>query len=431
MAQSSRSTRTTTSRGWRLIGVTGAVAALIAASACSGASATWHSPGAPIPGDEIPVASSLALAPAANATGVSPADPVTATITGGTLDAVTLTNPDGRAVKGDFDTTKATWTSAEELGYNKKYTFTVSGNGADGKHYQQTQTFTTVKPSNQTLPYLRANDHMLLDKGTFGVGQPIVVWFDERIKDKAAAERTLTVTTDPPVIGAWHWMDDREVHWRPQVYWPTGTKVTVQAKVYGRNLGNGLYGQEDRSASFTIGQSKIAVADSKTHRMKVYLDGVLVTRINGHDVTTGIPISMGKGGYEITAQGVRVDFTTNSGPHVVTVKYDVYRMTSSSFGIIDKSDPNFYDVNIKKAIRITGDGEFVHLADWNIWAHGKVNTSHGCINVAPTYIYWFYDHFGAGDVVDVTGTNRHLDVRNGLGDWVLTWDQWQKGSALS
>ena len=30
----------------------------------------------------------------------------------------------------------------------------------------------------------------LLDGGTFGVGQPIVVWFDEPIKDKAAAERT-------------------------------------------------------------------------------------------------------------------------------------------------------------------------------------------------------------------------------------------------
>ena len=48
------------------------------------------------------------------------------------------------------------------------------------------------------MPYLRANVSTLLDGGTFGVGQPVVVWFDEPIKDKAAAERTLTVTTDPP-----------------------------------------------------------------------------------------------------------------------------------------------------------------------------------------------------------------------------------------
>ncbi len=30
----------------------------------------------------------------------------------------------------------------------------------------------------------------------------------------------------------------------------------------------------------------------------------------------------------------------------------------------------------------------------------------------------------------MTSTNRHLALRNGLGDWVLSWAQWQKGSAL-
>ena len=67
---------------------------------------------------------------------------------------------------------------------------------------------------------------------------------------------------------------------------------------------------------------------------------------------------------------------------------------------------------------------------WNIPAQGHSNTSHGCINVGPTYIFWFYDTFGAGDVVNVTGTNRHLDKRNGLGDWVVSWNDWLKGSAL-
>src|SRR5262249_40401546 len=111
-------------------------------------------------------------------------------------------------------------------------------------------------------------------QGTFGVGQPIVVWFDEAIKDKAAAEKSLVVTTTPPgVVGGWYWMDDHEVHWRPKDYWPAGTKVHVEANVYGKDLGNGLYGQEDREATFTIGPSKIAVADSNTHRMKVFIDG--------------------------------------------------------------------------------------------------------------------------------------------------------------
>jgi lipoprotein-anchoring transpeptidase ErfK/SrfK len=105
-------------------------------------------------------------------------------------------------------------------------------------------------------------------------------------------------------------------------------------------------------------------------------------------------------------------------------------MTSSSYGITDSTSPNFCDVTIKKPIRISSAGEFVHLADWNITQHGKANTSHGCINGAPTYICWFYDTFAAGDVVDVRNTGRQLDVRDGIGDWVIPWDQWLKGSAL-
>jgi lipoprotein-anchoring transpeptidase ErfK/SrfK len=425
-------------RSGRLVSVLVAGLSLTLLAACTGAGAQWHKPddgagsssSGPTTTSSAPD-SQFTITPAANAKNVSPADPVTVQLTAGTLDAVTVTNPDGKQVRGDFAPDKSSWKSAEELGYDKRYTITASGNGANGRHFQETRTFTTVKPMNYTLPYLRANVGTLLDGGTFGVGQPIVLWFDEPIKDKKAAEQALTVTTDPAVEGAWRWMDDHEVHWRPKEYWPAGTKVRVDAKVYGRNLGNGLYGQEDRSASFTIGHSKIAIADSNTHRMKVFIDGVQVTKINGRDVTAGIPISMGKGGTEVGANGQVVDFWTRTGPHVVTMKYEEYRMTSASFGITNKNSANYYDVKIKKSIRISGAGEFVHLADWNVWAHGKVNTSHGCINVGPAYIYWFYDQFGAGDIVEVKHTPKPLDVRDGLGDWVVSWDEWVKGSALA
>jgi lipoprotein-anchoring transpeptidase ErfK/SrfK len=105
-------------------------------------------------------------------------------------------------------------------------------------------------------------------------------------------------------------------------------------------------------------------------------------------------------------------------------------MTSASFGITDKSSPNYYDEKIKKSIRISGAGEFVHLADWNIPKHGRQNTSHGCINVAPAYIFWFFDQFGAGDIVDVKNTSKKLALRDGLGDWTMSWEKWKTGSAL-
>jgi lipoprotein-anchoring transpeptidase ErfK/SrfK len=417
-------------RSWRMVSALAVVLVLSVTTACSGGGigAQWQNPGA----TPDPEPTTLVLSPAASATDVSPADAVTVAVTGGTLETVTLTNADGKTVKGEFDSDMHNWKNTEPLGYNKGYTLNAVGVGPAGKKTEESRSFTTVKPKNFTLPYIRANVGMLLDGGTFGVGQVIVVWFDEPITDKAAAEKTLTVTADPPVVGAWSWQDSHEVHWRPKEYWPAHTKVKVDAKVYGHNLGNGLYGQEDRSSSFTIGQSKIAVADSNTKHMKVYIDGQQVTTINGHDVTGGIPISMGKGGSERQPSGQVVDFWTRSGPHIVMEKYESYHMTSASFGITNPTSPNFYDVNIKKSIRISYAGEFVHLADWNIPQQGVRNTSHGCINVAPTYIYWFFDTFGAGDVVDVQNTGHPLDGKNGNGpaDWNVAWDQWVKGSAL-
>jgi lipoprotein-anchoring transpeptidase ErfK/SrfK len=417
-------------RGWRLVGLMLGVLAVGGTTACGGAQ--WRAPGQTGGGGETqpPAASAMQVNPASDAKNVSPVAPITVEIANGQLETVSVTNADGREVNGEFDAAKTTWTNSEKLGYNKTYKITAIGLGADGERHETSSSFTTVKPKNFTLPYLRANVGTLLDGGTFGVGQPIVAWFDEVPKDKRAAERSLSVTTDPVVEGAWRWMDGRELHWRPKVYWPAGTKVTVEAKVYGVHLGDGLWGQEDRKASFTIGRSKIAIADSNTKRMKVYIDGKQVRRINGRDVTKGIPISMGKGGTTTGAGGRVIDFWTRSGPHVVTLKYDEYRMTSASFGITDKNHPDYYDERIKKSIRISGAGEFVHLADWNIPAHGVSNTSHGCINVAPAYIYWFFDQFGAGDIVDVKNTAKKLTVTDGLGDWVLSWETWKKGSAL-
>jgi hypothetical protein len=179
-------------RRWRIVGVLACVIALGITAACSGSGAQW-SPGATSSDGggttSAPADSQFTVVPAADAKDVSPAEPVTVQLSGGTLDTVTLTNPDGKVVKGDYASDKASWQTSEELGYNKRYTLKATGNSAGGQHVEFTRTFTTVKPRNLTLPYLRANVGTLLDGGTFGVGQPIVVWYDEEIKDKAAAEK--------------------------------------------------------------------------------------------------------------------------------------------------------------------------------------------------------------------------------------------------
>jgi lipoprotein-anchoring transpeptidase ErfK/SrfK len=243
------------------------------------------------------------------------------------------------------------------------------------------------------------------------------------------------VTTDPVVEGAWHWFDNRELHWRPKTYWPPNTKVKLDAMVYGHDLGDGLYGEKDVSASITIGRDRRLVVDANTQRMKVYVDGAQVTSISGKDITNGVPITTGKAQKE---NGV--DFRTYSGVHVMMEKHTVKQMRSCNpdgSGICDPSSPNYYVSDIAKAIRISNSGEFVHLRDWDLSRLGKVGPggyptygSHGCVNVGSPYIQWIYENFTSGDVVDVQNTGKTLNIRDGLGDWIMPWDEWIKGSAL-
>lgn len=84
---------------------------------------------------------------------------------------------------------------------------------------------------------------------------------------------------------------------------------------------------------------------------------------------------------------------------------------------------------IDYAVRISNSGEYVHALD-NVWAQGRVNVSHGCVNARPDQARWFYEHALRGDPVIVTGTTRELEWNNGWGYWQLSWPRWLAGSAL-
>jgi lipoprotein-anchoring transpeptidase ErfK/SrfK len=410
-------------------GAAAAVLALAATAGCAqGAGASWRSAGSVGPSAQAGEAGGrkapgeFTIAPAADTTQVSVLDPVTVTAQDATLETVTVANPEGKQVKGEFDAARKSWRSSEHLGYGKQYKVTASGSNGAGERIEQTSTFTTLKPKNQTMPYLRASDnHLLKDRDTYGVGQTIQVWFDENVADKAAAQKLLQVNTTPETEGAWHWFGSQRAEWRPKEYWKPGTQVTVKADVYGKDLGQGLYGQADVSGSFKIGDSRIAIADNESKQMKVFVNGEMVRQI---------PVSLGKGGYNKTFDGKTITYWTNGGAHVVLDKAPVTKMTSASYGIKDPKDPNYYDETIKLTVRISNEGEYVHMADWNISAHGRTNTSHGCINVAPANAQWFYDSFIPGDVVDVKNSPVTLKPTDGIGAWTLSWADWVKGSAL-
>ena len=67
---------------------------------------------------------------------------------------------------------------------------------------------------------------------------PISVSFGVEPEDRAAIEKLVTLTSDPAVEGAWAWIKHDDGRWamdyRTKDYWPAGTRVHVEAKLYGR-----------------------------------------------------------------------------------------------------------------------------------------------------------------------------------------------------
>jgi lipoprotein-anchoring transpeptidase ErfK/SrfK len=355
------------------------------------------------------------ITPAADTKDVKPGSPVTVAIENGTLSTVTVA-ANGKNLDGKLDDAKHTWTSTGSLSYGLTYTVTVAAQDSGGKDVSQTSSFTTLKPTSVASVTFQANPMLALKSGgTYGVGQPVIVFFSKNVKNQDAAEQAMEVTTSPQVAGKWHWVTPQAAHWRPEKYWVKGTTVKVGVNILGVDLGNGVYGGGNASTSFSIGPSRIAIADSSTHQMECWIDGQMVKKI---------PVSMGKGGTTKGSKGEEIDFWTRSGVHVLMTKEPVVTMSSASYGITDKNNPNYYEEKIKLACRISLAGEYVHLADWNIPSQGKANTSHGCINVAPANAQWFYDTFDTGDVVEVRNTPKQLPLTDGLGDWNVAWNQW-------
>ncbi|WP_433871703.1 Ig-like domain-containing protein [Saccharopolyspora sp. CA-218241] len=211
--------------------VLGVVAVLLAG--CGGSSPAAEPAGEPA----VPT---VRTTPDNGAQDVSPTGEITASVTDGTITEATMTNESGEQVKGAVAPDRTSWAVGEPLGYGKTYTLSVTAQGQGGEPVTHQSTFTTVSPKNQT--YVSMNP---LDGQTVGVGQPLAFYFsaDAPAPDKERAEQAIEIKTEPAVEGAFYWYDDREVHWRPKEYWEPGTKIELDINVYGKDLGNGVWGR--------------------------------------------------------------------------------------------------------------------------------------------------------------------------------------------
>ena len=337
------------------------------------------------------------------AVGVSVDSPVTVSAEFGVLGAVSMVNASGEQVEGKLSEDGLTWQTTEPLGYNKSYTLNAQSLGLGGATSRQ-MTFETHSPENLTMPYVLPNEGEVV-----GVGQPVAIRFDENIPNRLAAQRAITVKTDPPVEGAFYWLNNREVRWRPADYWEPGTAVEVSVNTYGVDLGDGLYGQDNVSTNFTIGDEVITTVDDSTKTLTVTRNG---------EVVKTMPVSMGKN-----------STPTNNGVYIVGDRRSHMVMDSSTYGVAVNS-PNGYRTEVDWATQISYSGIYVHAAPWSVGSQGYSNVSHGCINVSTSNGQWFYDNSKRGDIVEIVNTvGSTLPGTDGLGDWNIPWSQWKEGNA--
>ena len=356
--------------------------------------------------DAAPAAPSVTFTPNNAAADVLPTAPVGLQVRDGWFQRVTLTDPDGRVVAGALSRDRSAFNTTEPLGYGEEYSWGGSVVGRDGKAVPVQGAFTTITPTNEVNGLFQ-----LADGQVVGVAAPIILQFDASISDKAAVERALKVTTDPPVEGSWAWLPDEaegsRAHWRTREYFPPGTKVNVAARLYGVPFGDGAYGAADSTLAFEIGRRQLVRAEASSHRIQVLTDA---------GVIMDFPCSYGEGDMPRNV--------TRSGVHVVSEKYEDFYMSNPAAG--------YSNIRERFAVRISNNGEFIHANPASSGAQGNTNVTNGCINLSLEDAQQYFNSAIYGDPVEVTGTSIQLSYADGdIWDWAIRWDEWVSMSAIT
>jgi lipoprotein-anchoring transpeptidase ErfK/SrfK len=389
------------------------VAALVLLGGCTSASrgaSTSPEGGGASPSQQAPTPTptppQISVLPAEGATDVVPTTVVHASAASGIIDSVTVKDDKGATLAGTLAANG--WSSTARLRPAATYTVSVTARGSDDTPTTTTSTFSTIKP--KTI----ATYGIVYNGMTVGIGMPVSIQFDSAVTKpeyRAQVEKLVSVTTVPQTEGAWGWLDNRQLMWRPKNYWAPGTKVTVKAPLTGVQTGDDKWVANDVSGGFTIGNAAVSTVDIARHVMTVTMNGQVVKTI---------PVSTGRPGPKTE---------TRSGVKVIIGKERKITMDSETIGI-KKGEPGYYKIDTDYNLRVTWTGEFLHSAPWSVSAQGNTNVSHGCVNMSPANAQWMYDNSKVGDIVKFTGSSREFLPDEGIGVWQYSWDGWLKQSAL-
>ncbi|MEU5200047.1 L,D-transpeptidase [Streptomyces scabiei] len=346
----------------------------------------------------------VSIAPKNGADSVATSGALKVSAAKGKLSEVTVENDKGEKIAGEISGDGASWTPSIHLNSATEYKVHAVAKDSEGREAAEDSSFTTLTPKNTFVGIFTPEDGSKV-----GVGMPFSIRFTRGITAPDDVEKAITVKTDPPVDVKGHWFGNDRLDFRPEKYWKAGTKVTVDLNLDGVEGRDGVYGEQSKKVSFTIGRSQVSVVDVKKLTMKVKRDGKVIKTI---------PVTTGKPGME-----------SWNGQMVISERLRVTRMNGETVGYGGE-----YDIkDVPDAMRLTNSGTFIHGNYWGGDAFGNYNASHGCIGLRDTRGgydrkapgAWFFDHSMVGDVVVVKNSNdRIVDPDNGFNGWNMDWDKW-------
>ncbi|MET7855779.1 Ig-like domain-containing protein [Streptomyces sp. NPDC005318] len=332
--------------------------------------------------------------------------PVTVTLADGKLRTVKVTAAEGDALTGRISGNGRTWTSDRAAAPGTEYSVeaTDTEGGTDGAEFATAEAGKanrlTLAPGKNT---------------TVGIAQPLSIVFDNPVKDKAAVERGLKVTTSNNTEGSWGWLQDYSgkdrIDWRPKEYWKSGTRVTLDADLNGIDSGPaGGWFVRDYATTFTIGRDQVVKVDLDRHRLALRRDGQTIM---------DVPMSAGTPGGEKASW---------RGTAVLMAKEGTINMRSETVGLGDA-----YDKMVDSSMRLTWSGMYAHAAPWNAAYFGVANHSSGCVGMSDADAAELFRKAQVGDPFEISGADAKGTVAegNGYGAWNVSWSDWQAKSALS
>ncbi|WP_236067944.1 L,D-transpeptidase [Streptomyces brasiliscabiei] len=347
----------------------------------------------------------VSIAPKNGADSVATNGALKVTATKGKLSEVTVENDKGEKIAGEIAKDGASWKPSIHLNSATEYKVHAVAKDSEGREAAEDSSFTTLTPKNTFVGIFTPEDGSKV-----GVGMPFSVRFTRGITAPEDVEKAITIKTEPAVDVEGHWFGNDRIDFRPEKYWKAGTKVTVDLNLDGVEGREGVYGEQSKKISFTIGRSQVSTVDVKKLTMKVERDGKVIKTI---------PVTTGKPGME-----------TWNGQMVISERLSVTRMNGETVGYGGE-----YDIkDVPDAMRLTNSGTFIHGNYWGGDAFGNYNASHGCIGLRDTRGgwdrkapgAWFFDHSMIGDVVVVKNSNdRIVDPDNGYNGWNMSWDKWK------